>query len=96
MGAVRGVFAGVLALTFLESVVSTKGAAGRVGTAGRDAGSLARHLLSADVPLIPDRRVRASTESSTASKRQTGGSGFASLPGSQFSTRAVAPTVTGT
>lgn len=55
MSALRGAIAGGLALTFLEVVVATPGAAGRTGTLFTLLAGALRRIVDPTVPLIPDR-----------------------------------------
>jgi hypothetical protein len=63
MGAVRGVLAGTLALTALQTVVGTDRAAGRVTGLLADLNRLLNSALSPDVPAIPDLRGRRTSSS---------------------------------
>lgn len=58
MGALRGIFAGVLGLALLQAVVSSTTSAGRVGGFMQGIASGVEHALDPNVPLIPDFRTR--------------------------------------
>lgn len=63
MSATYGFLGGVLALTALDAVVSSKGATNNVSGLLGTAASIIRHLSDPTVPAIPDRSTGTSTSS---------------------------------
>lgn len=56
MSALRGVIAGGLALTALEALVTSRGAANNAGALFTLTAGAINRLIDPSVPLIPDRR----------------------------------------
>lgn len=53
---IRGLFAGAIALSLLEALVSTPAAAGNAGVLFTAAAATVRRLIDPSVPLVPDLR----------------------------------------
>ena len=62
----RGLIIGLLALTLLETVLSSPSAPGRVGGLLSGAGGLVQRLADPTIPLIPPKAAAASTGATAA------------------------------
>lgn len=81
MSASFGFVGGVLALTALDAVVSSKGATDNVSGLLGTAAAIIRRLSDPSIPAIPDRRAGAGTSSIPLTTTPRAGTSTASTPG---------------
>lgn len=89
MSGISGFVGGVIGLSLFEAVLSSGQASGRVGGVFTGASALLRHIVSPDVPAIPDLRPTAATTASAylTAQGQTGQGPQAALSlGNRFPT----------